>query len=203
MSQRWSSERSALICAYAGTDAEVAMATRSTRSPVARRGRPRLAVALDDARDLVCDVIRGVSEPLIERPEVSSQFVGVGRADGWDIMLLAQQHQRRLAGRAMRARVDIGHELLTRLLQRPPVRILLAQVVIGQHQISLRHLDRGLAAALCSADQRAHTSRSSARNSARPQRSSRCAPRSRTHAQPSPSSRWNCGDRVVGWQWRC
>jgi hypothetical protein len=51
------------------------------------------------------------------------------------LMLLAEQHHRRLARRAVRPRVDIGHELLARLLQRLPVRILLAEVVIGGNQI--------------------------------------------------------------------
>ena len=106
------------------------------------------------------------------------------------LVLLPEQHHRRLAGRAVRPRVDIGHELLARPLQRPPIRILLAEVVIGRDQIRLRDRDRRLRCRPCSAGPPARTSRSSARNGARPQRSSRCAPRSRTHARPSPSSRY-------------
>ena len=60
------------------------------------------------------------------------------------LVLLLEQCHRRLAGRAMRPRVHIRHELRAGVLERLPVRILLAEVVIGWHQIRLRDLDRRL-----------------------------------------------------------
>ena len=71
------------------------------------------------------------------------------------LVLLLERCHRWLAGRAMRPRVHIRHELRAGVLER---------------------------------GRRARRSESSVRNGARPQRSSRSAPRSRTRDRPSPSS---------------
>jgi hypothetical protein len=48
------------------------------------------------------------------------------------LMLLREQYHRRPTRRAVRPRVDIAHELLAGVLQRLPVRIAVAEVVIGR-----------------------------------------------------------------------